>query len=125
MTAKKSLDLLDEAKEMAGVKVLVRQVEATDPKALREMNDRFKERIGSGVMVLGAHHDGKVFLLVGVTKDLTGKIHAGEVIKEVARVVGGSGGGRPDMAQAGGNLPEKLPEALKRAEEILEAKLAS
>lgn len=125
MTAKKSLDLLDQAKEMAGVKVLVRQVEATDPKALREMNDRFKERIGSGVMVLGAHHDGKVFLLIGVTKDLTAKVHAGEVIKEVAQVVGGSGGGRPDMAQAGGNLPEKLPEALRRAEEILEAKLAS
>ncbi len=125
MTARKSLDLFEEAKEMAGVKVLVRRVEVTDPKALREMNDRFKERISSGVMVLGAVHDGKVFLLVGVTKDLTERIHAGNLIREVAQVVGGSGGGRPDMAQAGGHLPEKLAEALKLAESLIEAKLAS
>lgn len=125
VTARKSLDLFEEAKEMAGVKVLVRRVEVADPKALREMNDRFKERIGSGVMVLGAVHDGKVLLLVGVTKDLTHRIHAGNLIKEVAQVVGGSGGGRPDMAQAGGNRPEKLPEALKLAESLLEATLAA
>lgn len=125
ITAQKSLDLFEEAKEVAGVKVLVRRVEVADPKALREIHDRFKERIRSGVMVLGAVHDGKVLLLVGVTKDLSHKIHAGNVIKEVAQVVGGSGGGRPDMAQAGGSLPEKLPEALKRAEEILAEKLSS
>ncbi|MBC7359322.1 MAG: alanine--tRNA ligase, partial [Desulfacinum sp.] len=105
LTARKSADLLDQAQEIGGAKVLVSRVEATSPKALRELNDRFKERIPSGVVVLGAAHDGKVFLLVGVTKDLTPKVHAGDLIKEVAQVVGGSGGGRPDMAQAGGSRP--------------------
>ncbi|MBC7360574.1 MAG: alanine--tRNA ligase, partial [Desulfacinum sp.] len=105
LTARKSADLLDQAQEIGGAKVLVSRVEAASPKALREINDRFKERIPSGVVVLGAAHDGKVFLLVGVTKDLTSKVHAGDLIKEVAQVVGGSGGGRPDMAQAGGSRP--------------------
>jgi alanyl-tRNA synthetase len=123
LTAQKSADLLDRAEEIGGVKVLVSRVEATSPKALREMNDRFKERIPSGVVVLGAAHDGKVFLLVGVTKDLTRKVHAGDLIKEVAQVVGGSGGGRPDMAQAGGSRPEKLEDALEKAQAILREKL--
>ncbi|MBZ4658852.1 MAG: alaS [Desulfacinum sp.] len=123
LTARKSADLLDQAQEIGGAKVLVSRVEATSPKALRELNDRFKERIPSGVVVLGAAHDGKVFLLVGVTKDLTPKVHAGDLIKEVAQVVGGSGGGRPDMAQAGGSRPEKLEEALEKAQAILREKL--
>ncbi|SHG31268.1 alanyl-tRNA synthetase [Desulfacinum infernum DSM 9756] len=123
LTARKSADLLDQAQEIGGAKVLVSRVEAISPKALREINDRFKERIPSGVVVLGAAHDGKVFLLVGVTKDLTPKVHAGDLIKEVAQVVGGSGGGRPDMAQAGGSRPEKLEEALEKAQAILREKL--
>ncbi len=123
LAAKKSADLLDQAVDLNGVKMLVAEVEAAHPKALREMNDRFKERIDHGVVVLGASHQGKVFLLVGVTKDLTQKIHAGKLIKEVAQVVGGSGGGRPDMAQAGGNQPEKLSEALKKAEALIREKL--
>jgi alanyl-tRNA synthetase len=123
LTARKSADLLDQTEDIGGAKVLVSRVEATSPKALRELNDRFKERIPSGVVVLGAAHDGKVFLLVGVTKDLTPKVHAGDLIKEVAQVVGGSGGGRPDMAQAGGSRPEKLEEALEKAQAILREKL--
>jgi len=123
LTARKSADLLDQAQEIGGAKVLVSRVEAASPKALREINDRFKERIPSGVVVLGAAHDGKVFLLVGVTKDLTPKVHAGDLIKEVAQVVGGSGGGRPDMAQAGGSRPEKLEDALEKAQAILREKL--
>ncbi|SMC21582.1 alanyl-tRNA synthetase [Desulfacinum hydrothermale DSM 13146] len=124
LTAQKSADLLDRAQEIGGVQVLVSRVQATNPKALREINDRFKERISCGVVVLGAAHDAKVFLLVGVTKDLTPRIHAGEIVKEVAQVVGGSGGGRPDMAQAGGSRPEKLEEALERARAIIREKLS-
>jgi len=123
MASKKSADLLEQADEIHGIKVLVRQVEADDPKALREMYDRFKERMTNGVMVLGAAREGKAFLLVGVTSDLTGRVHAGNLIKEIVREIGGSGGGRPDMAQAGGNQPEKLPAALNLAGRLLEERL--
>lgn len=125
MAAKRSADLLDQAEEVNGVKVLITQVEADNPKVLREMNDRFKERIKSGVTVLGATGDGKVFLLVGVTPDLTKRVHAGNIIREIAKTVGGSGGGRPDMAQAGGSQPEKLKDALEQAKELVKEKLGS
>lgn len=121
--ARRSADLLDLAAEIGGVRVLVTQVEADNPKALREMNDRFKERMGTGVVVLGAVHDGKVFLLAGVTDDLTKRLHAGHLIREIAAVVGGNGGGRPDMAQAGGSRPEKLTEAFDVARRIIQERL--
>ena len=112
-----------QAEEMGGARVLIIQVEADNPKVLREMNDQFKERMKSGVVVLGAAHDGKVFLLVGVTDDLTKRVHAGNLIKEIVKEVGGSGGGRPDMAQAGGNRPEKLKGALDLARKLVQEKL--
>lgn len=123
LAARRSADLLDRAAEIGGVRVLVTQVEADNPKALREMNDRFKERMGTGVVVLGAAHDGKVFLLAGVTDDLTKRLHAGHLIREIAAVVGGNGGGRPDMAQAGGSRPEKLTEAFDVARRIIQERL--
>ncbi|MDY6908392.1 MAG: alanine--tRNA ligase [Thermodesulfobacteriota bacterium] len=123
LATRRSADLLDRAAEIGGVRVLVTQVEADNPKALREMNDRFKERMGTGVVVLGAAHDGKVFLLAGVTDDLTKRLHAGHLIREIAAVVGGSGGGRPDMAQAGGSRPEKLAEAFDVARRIIQERL--
>lgn len=123
LAGKRSSDLLTQAEDIAGVKVLVTQVEADSPKVLREMNDRCKERIQSGVVVLGAAHADKVFLLVGVSSDLTKRVQAGNLIKEIAGMVGGSGGGRPDMAQAGGNQPEKLQEALMFARKLLNEKL--
>ncbi|MCK8604180.1 alanine--tRNA ligase [Desulfoferrobacter suflitae] len=123
LTSQRSSDLLADAKDVNGVKILVTQVEADNPKVLREINDRFKERVSSGVVVLGAAHDGKVFLLVGVSADLTTRVHAGDLIKEIAGAVGGSGGGRPDMAQAGGNQPEKLEHALGLAGKLLREKL--
>jgi len=98
-------------------------VEADNPKILREMNDKFKERMKSGVVVLGAAGADKAFLLVGVTPDLTKRVHAGNLIKEIVKEVGGSGGGRPDMAQAGGNQPEKLDDALRLARKILQESL--
>ena len=123
LTSQQSSDLLAGAEDLKGVRVLVTQVEADSPKVLREINDRFKESIASGVAVLGAAHDGKVFLLVGVSSDLTKRVHAGNLIKEIAAAVGGSGGGRPDMAQAGGNQPGKLENALKLARKLLTDKL--
>jgi alanyl-tRNA synthetase len=123
LTTKRSVDLLEQADEVAGARLLIAQVDADNPKILREMNDQFKERLKSGVIVLGASKDDKVFLLVGVTPDLTERVHAGQVIGEIAKEVGGSGGGRPDMAQAGGTRPEKLVEALKLARQLVEQKL--
>jgi alanyl-tRNA synthetase len=121
--SKHSADLLTQAEEMGGARILISHVDADNPKILREMNDQFKERMQSGVIVLGAAHDGKVFLLVGVTQDLTKRVHAGNLIKEIVKEVGGSGGGRPDMAQAGGNRPEKLKDALELARKLLQEKL--
>ncbi len=102
-----------------GVKVIARKVEADNPAALRELADRFKDRIRSGVVVLGASRDSKAFLVVGVTKDLTGRFRAGDIVKEAAAVVGGGGGGRPDMAQAGGPNPDRLDDAIEKACEII------
>jgi alanyl-tRNA synthetase len=97
----------------------VKRVEVESPAALRELMDRFKDRLKSGVVVLGGSSDAKVMLIAGVTKDLTARFHAGNIIKQVAALVGGRGGGRPDMAQAGGSQPENLEAALARALEII------
>ncbi|MBI5844570.1 MAG: alanine--tRNA ligase [Deltaproteobacteria bacterium] len=104
----------DIIKEINGTKVISRKVEADNQNALREAADRFRDKIGSGVVVLGSAFEGKVFLVAMVTKDLAKKFHAGNIVKEIAGMVGGSGGGRPDMAQAGGTDPAKLDEALER-----------
>ena len=114
-------DAKDEVAEINGVKALVKLVTAEDPAQLRDMADKFKDTLQSGIVVLGAAHDGKAMLIAVVTKDLTGKYHAGNIVKEIAQKVGGRGGGRPDMAQAGGNEPENLPGALDYAKEIIGA----
>jgi len=81
--------------------------------------DLLRHKLGSGVVLLGTEREGKALLLAAVTKDLTGRFHAGNLIRELAAVVGGKGGGRPDMAQAGGTKPEKLDEALAGIDELL------
>jgi alanyl-tRNA synthetase len=86
---------------------------------LREIADQLKAKLGSGIVVLASANDGTVSLVASVSKDLTKKFHAGNIIKELAGMVGGGGGGRPDFAQAGGKEPEKIAAALKRAEEII------
>ncbi|MEJ2219577.1 MAG: alanine--tRNA ligase [Desulfobacterales bacterium] len=101
-------------------KVLIQKVAVDNPAALRDLADRLKEKVKSGIVVLGSVSGAKVFLIVGVTKDLTDRFHAGNVIKQIAATVGGSGGGRPDMAQAGGTQPENLDQALKKAREVIE-----
>lgn len=115
-------DLLQQAKEIAGVKVLSAAVEGVDGKALRDMVDKLKNKMGSGIIVLGVKSD-KVSLVAGVTKDLTGKVKAGDLVNHVAQQVGGKGGGRPDLAMAGGPEVEKLVQALATVEEWLTQKL--
>jgi alanyl-tRNA synthetase len=111
----------DEVRTINGVSILVKRVEIDQPAALRELADRFKDRIRSGVVILGSATQDKALLIVIVTKDLTQRYHAGKIIKELAAEVGGGGGGRPDMAQAGGTQPEKLDQALTRAYDLLTA----
>jgi len=98
-----------------GIKVLVKKVDVESPAALRILADRFKDKMSSGVVVLGGVSSGKALLIAVVTKDLADKFHAGNIIKHVAGIVGGGGGGRPDMAQAGGTQPENLDKALDAA----------
>ncbi|HEX9023595.1 MAG TPA: alanine--tRNA ligase [Geobacteraceae bacterium] len=121
MNAAASADLLARVKDVAGVKVLAVKVEKGDAKGLRELADTLKDRLGSGVVVLGCENEGKANLLVAVTKDLATTFRAGEIIKKLAPVIGGSGGGKADLAQAGGNLVEKLDEALNSAYTLIGA----
>jgi alanyl-tRNA synthetase len=106
-------DIAAQAVEVKGIKVLAATIEGADAKTLREAMDKLKERLKSAAIVLGAVSDGKVALIAGVTADLTGKVKAGELVNFVAQQVGGKGGGRPDMAQAGGTEPAKLGAALE------------
>ena len=113
----------DSVQEVQGVKLLAKIVTVGDPKALREAADTLRDRLGSGVIVLGAERDGKAALLVAVTKDLSGKIHAGTLVSAIVGHVDGRGGGRPDLAQAGGSNPQGLAAALAAAPAALAAQL--
>ncbi|HCH02526.1 MAG TPA: alanine--tRNA ligase [Vibrio sp.] len=115
--------LISQVKEIAGIKVLISQLDGADNKALRGMVDELKNQIGSGIILLGNVADDKVGLIAGVTKDLTGQVKAGELVNFVAQQVGGKGGGRPDMAQAGGTDPAALPAALAAVDNWISEKL--
>jgi alanyl-tRNA synthetase len=104
----------DKVREAGGVKIVTRRVEGVDPRALREMADRMRQKYGSAVVAIGSVVDDKVAILVAVTSDLTGRIKAGDIVKQIAPIVGGTGGGRPDFAQAGGRDASRLNEALER-----------
>jgi alanyl-tRNA synthetase len=106
-------DLLAGIREVKGIQVLVREMEAESPKELRDFADRVKERLRSGLIVLGAKKDDKVMLLCMVTEDHVHRFKAGEMISRLSEMVGGKGGGRPDMAQGGGNKPEELGRAME------------
>ncbi|MEJ2764076.1 alanine--tRNA ligase [Photobacterium sp. MCCC 1A19761] len=116
LAAQESAGLINQAQEINGVKVLVAKLDGADNKALRGMVDELKNQLGSGIVVLGNASDDKVGLIAGVTKDLIGKVKAGELVNMVAQQVGGKGGGRPDMAQAGGTDVSALPAALESAQ---------
>ncbi|KQA16298.1 alanine--tRNA ligase [Vibrio metoecus] len=113
LAAKESAGLINQVKQIAGVNVLVAGLNGADNKALRGMVDDLKNQLGSGIIMLGNVADGKVGLIAGVTNDLTSKVKAGELVNMVALQVGGKGGGRPDMAQAGGTDAHALPSALE------------
>jgi alanyl-tRNA synthetase len=109
-------DLASQALEIGDTRVLAARLEGADAKTLRDTLDQLKNKLGSAVIVLATANDGKVSLVAGVTKDRTDRIKAGDLVKMVAEQVGGKGGGRPDMAQAGGSNPEALPQALASVE---------
>ncbi len=119
LAAKDSGDLMSQIKEIAGVKVLAAEVSIADAKTLRDFGDKLRDKMASGVILLGSKADDKALLLCMVTKDLANKFHAGNIIKELAPIVGGKGGGRPDMAQAGGTQPENLANIFPALEKIL------
>ena len=118
--------LLGSAREVSGVSVLVARVNPTAPDTLREMTDWFRDRVESGVIVLGmVAESGKPQLIAAVSKDLTTRLHAGNIIKAAAQIVGGGGGGRPDLAQAGGKDAARLDEALQHAHDLIVAALGA
>ena len=113
--------LLDQAADVGGIQVLAAEVGELDADGLRTLLDQLKNKLGSAVVVLGSRSDGAVRLVAGVTQDLTATLKAGDLIREVASMVGGKGGGRPDFAQAGGSNPEALPQALASVQQRVQA----
>jgi alanyl-tRNA synthetase len=113
------------ATAILGVEAVLRRVEGLDKTALRDLSDTLKSKLKSGVVVLASETpDGRVAIVVAITPDLKGRVHAGQVVKEVAPVVGGGGGGRPDFAEAGGKDPSKIDELLTQSRLIIERMLA-
>ena len=109
-------DMIDSVVDLGEFKLLVNQLDGADPGSLPGALDRLKQKLGSGIVVLGTVNDGKVGLIAGVTRELTDRFNAGDLVNHVASQVGGKGGGRPDMARAGGNKPDALPAALESVE---------
>jgi alanyl-tRNA synthetase len=118
--------LLDEVTDIEGIPVLAAQVDAPDAGTLREMADWFRDRMQGGVIVLGTVSSGKPLLIAATTKELarTRNVHAGNLVRQLAQMVGGGGGGRPDMAQAGGSDADKLPHALSHVPDLLREMIA-
>ena len=114
---------MSQAIEIAGIKLLAAKLEGADAKALRETVDQLKNKLSSAVVILASVVDGKVMLAAGVTQDQTSRLKAGELVNHVALQVGGKGGGRPDMAQAGGTNPAALEAALVSVEAWMREKI--
>lgn len=109
----------DDVIDAGGTKLIARRVEGLDKAGLRAMSDQLRDRLESGVVVLAADQDGKALFVVSVTKDLSGRFHAGNLVKELAPIVGGKGGGRPDFAEAGGKDPGAIDALLAKARELI------
>lgn len=123
LAAASSADLVANAIEVKGVKVLAVHLPEADPKSLRELSDKLKDKLGSGVLLVAANSGDKISLIAGVTKDLTNSLKAGDLMKHVTGQLNGKGGGRPDMAQGGGEGLDKLPEALSSVASWVESQL--
>jgi alanyl-tRNA synthetase len=115
----------DEPQMIEGVKLITKRVSGLEKNALRGLSDTLRDRLGSGVVVLASENEGKVALVVSVSKDLTQKVKAGNLVKELAPIVGGGGGGRPDFAEAGGKDPSKIDALLAAAPAALRAALTA
>jgi alanyl-tRNA synthetase len=124
LAAQAGSDILSKAIDINGTKVLIADLDGVESKALRGMVDDLKNKMQSGIIMLATANEGKVGLIAGVTKDLIGKVKAGELVNMVAQKVGGKGGGRPDMAQAGGSQPENITSALETVQPWLAEKLS-
>ncbi len=124
MASSSSDDLVDQASEIDGIKVVAAKIDGVNVGELRDMLDKLKDKLQSAAVVLGTVNNGKVQLVAGVTKAETGRIKAGELVNSVAEKVGGRGGGRPDMAQAGGDQPDQLDSALSGVADWVQQKLA-
>ncbi len=109
----------DDTVDVSGVKLARRKVSDLDKDALRNLADSLKAKIKSGIVVLASANDGKVQIVVAVTPELTSRIKAGQIVKEIAPIVGGAGGGRPDFAEAGGSQPEKIDDMLAAAKTVI------
>jgi alanyl-tRNA synthetase len=119
LAGSQSADLVSRARRVNGVAVLAARVDNVDDRGLREMADQLRGRLGSAIVVLGTERGGKALLLAAVTKDLTGRYAAGKIIQEIAPIVGGGGGGRPELAQAGGPDASRLDAALEKVYEVV------
>ncbi len=117
--------ILAKKQEVNGIHVITHEASVAEPKLLRDLGDRLREKLSGAVIVLGAKESAKATLLVMVTKDISDRIKAGDIIKPLAEVIGGTGGGRPEMAQAGGNRPEALSQALKITPEVIKSRYFS
>ena len=114
----------DDAREISGIKVLGKVVDGLDGNGTRQLSDTLLARLKSGIVVLGRTDEGKVGIIVRVSDDLTGKVKAGDIIREIAPIVGGRGGGKADMAEGGGTEPGKLSEAIDASYGVIERMLA-
>ncbi len=123
LTSKAGRDIADQAVDVNGVKVVASRLDNSNPKALLETLDQLKDKLQSAVVVLGCVNKGKVSLIAGVTSNLLQQVQAGELVNMVATQVGGKGGGRPEMARAGGTDPDALPAALASVADWLKEKL--
>ena len=117
--------MLARVKEINGIKVLADTLPATDRASLRNLADELKQKLGSGVVILGTPQDGKVALVVMVTNDISKRVPAGQIIKQIAPLVGGAGGGKPELAEAGGKDSSKLADAIEKSYSIVERLLGT
>jgi alanyl-tRNA synthetase len=120
MQSSQAGDVISEARDIKGVKVLAKRADGMDAKDLRDFGDKLRDKLGSGILALGSVKDEKVSLIVMVSKDLTSRYQAGAIIKDMAVILGGTGGGKPDLAQSGGKDPGKLDAALEALYAIVE-----
>jgi alanyl-tRNA synthetase len=119
LAASKADELIAGARQVNGVAVVAGRIDGLDSEGLRAVADRLRDRLGSGVVCVGSAVDGKVNLVAAVTKDLTRRVHAGKLIQEIAKAAGGTGGGRPDLAQAGARDASRLDAALQLAYDVV------